>query len=325
MYMYRYRQVASHGWLVAGSPSYAPVMAPAPPLTRPRPPRWALPVLNTLERVGRKRQDVVPSSPTVRLLKLSATVVAMTILITLTMPLDGVKQKRHSYSFWRRWAGRLLYALTVINPCFSVAADNYTFLRDAASSLVLTTKREVQGEAEEKVRRLVFGLGAIRPRRVFAAGAMLRGVQLHTPFRSFFDPPAHFGATVNLLALLDGVAWPASFTLGWAVTEYAWSWGDPRLHERELDATEVALTPPLRGEASKKGVDVAATEQGVTPTWKTRRGGLRLQLHLPSVHACVTTWAFLAWTRRWRWVLLSALCAATWSGITDDADVRSVF
>ena len=175
---------------------------PAPLLRRPR---WTMPLLNALERIGRDNDATAHSSRRVKALKLSATVLGVALLVTLSMPWGEVRQRHHSSSFWRRWAGRLLYSLTVINPCFSVAADNYTFLRDAASSLVLTTKREVPSEAEEKLRRLVLGIGAIRPRRVFAAGATLRGLQLHTPLRRVFDPPSYFGATVNILALMDGV------------------------------------------------------------------------------------------------------------------------
>lgn len=185
-----------------------PTLPQFPPL--PPPPRWAQPVLKTLNL--QQRLAPVRSSPLVTLAKLSLACAFAACLVSITMPRD--EATRSGGRWWRRWASRLLYALTVINPCFSVMADNYTFLRDASSSLVLTTKREVPNEAEEKLRRVVLGVGSIRPRRVFAAGATLRGLQLHTPLYRVFDPPAHFGATINLLALGDGIAWPASFTLG---------------------------------------------------------------------------------------------------------------
>lgn len=220
----------------------------------------------------------------------------------------------------------------MINPCFSVIADNYTFLRDASSALVLTTKREVPSETEEKLRRLVLGVGSIRPRRVFAAGVTLRGLQLHTPLRRIFDPPAHFGATINLLALFDGIAWPGSFTLGYAISEAWWNLGAPfDASRREGTAPAPA---PESGSAANGGDALAeapwwkrwrtshppppphSPRVKQTPWWN--RGGLRLQLHLPAVHVSGITLTLLLATHQWRWVVLWASAAVSWSGIHAD-------
>ena len=118
------------------------------------------------------------------------------------------------------------------------------------------------------------------------------------------------------------MAWPASFTLGWAATEYIWTWGEPSLHERAQART------PMRDDSDGGGGDgdVSGVGEHVdhgpgarAALWVVppRRGGLRLQLHLPSLHLSATLLGFLCFAQRWRLVMLYALCTATWSGIGD--------
>lgn len=296
-------------------PSFPQLSLPPLP-SLPPPPRWTQPLLRTFNILP---NPAISEPRWLTLAKLSLTLCIAASLVALTMPRDVEVQRT-----WRRWVQRswrrLLFALTVINPCFSVAADNYTFLRDASSSLVLTTKREVPSEAEEKLRRLVLGVGAIRPRRVFAAGATLRGLQMHTPLRRAFDPGAHFGATINLLALADGIAWPASFTLGYAASEWWWRLGDPEeaarhAPRRAVTAGDEAAAGAVADETTANRVDEAMAlhrrgSRAPLPWW--RRGGFRIQLHIPSLHLSGMLLTLLIATHRWRWVVVWAVAATGW-------------
>ena len=51
---------------------------------------------------------------------------------------------------------------------------------------------------------------------------MLRGLQLTTPIRFVFDPPAGCGAGLNLLCLFAGSRWPAAGVLGFALCKPFW-------------------------------------------------------------------------------------------------------
>ena len=166
--------------------------------------KWADKVL---ERLHRNEQQSVGTK--LDAAKVPAALVALTMLALLVKPPQTAQERAR----WRRrWGGRLLYAVTTLNPLISVLANDYTFIRAAAKSYVAARKKHggfkrlkddfFHGQ-EERLRQLVIGVGAIKPRRLFAAGATLRGVQLHTPLYQLFDPPAHFGAGINLLALFD--------------------------------------------------------------------------------------------------------------------------
>ena len=158
----------------------------------------------------------------------------------------------------------------------------------------------------------MIGVGAIKPRRLFAAGATLRGVQLHTPLCRLFDPPAHFGAGINLLALFDGIAWPASFTLGWAASKPFWT-----LYELGLplanatNATNAALgaiEPAARATHPRRDAEF-------TPGWNGWRDGVRLQLHVPAVHLSAIVIADLVTNGKWRglkWTLVGLLATMRW-------------
>lgn len=246
-------------------------------------------------------------------LKLPAALLLAALLVTVTLP------PGRQYGWRRRWFLRFFFAITVVNPCFSVIANDYTFVRDAARSYILRTKQAfLSTDVEEKLREAALdalGVGALKPRRMFAAGAVLRGFQLHSPLRALFDPPAHFGVGVNLLALLDGIAWPASFTLGWAVAEPFWTLGETRDATRGPPHTpsERHAAGEADGEADARLAQSEVRRSTRDVEW--RGGGLRIQLCVPSVHLCgMVTTLFLA-TRRWRWVVLWALGSARWSGV----------
>ena len=186
----------------------------------PRPADWARAMLHTLETIQPHRPARRHWSDSIRLPMLIISVSALIARLT--------KPKEASGDWLLRWACRIIYACTVINPFFSVLADDYTFIHDAASSYVIERKRKRSSftvNQEEAFRRTLIGFGKIRPRRLFALGATLRGIQLHSPLVRIWDPPCQFGTGLNMLALFDGIAWPAVFTLGWAISEKWWQIG----------------------------------------------------------------------------------------------------
>jgi len=186
----------------------------------PRPADWARAMLHTLESIQPHRPARRHWSDSIRLPMLIISVGALIARLT--------KPKEASGDWLLRWACRIIYACTVINPFFSVLADDYTFMHDAASSYLIERKRKHSSftvNQEEAFRRTLIGFGKIRPRRLFALGATLRGIQLHSPLVHIWDPPCQFGTGLNMLALFDGIAWPAVVTLGWAISEKWWRIG----------------------------------------------------------------------------------------------------
>lgn len=84
----------------------------------------------------------------------------------------------------------------------------------------------------------LFVFARLRPRLLFSIGALLRALQLCTPFRKVIDPSIGVGAGVNLCALLAGSRWVKPVILGWATTKCAWVW----LGARQLDRAFVPIT-----------------------------------------------------------------------------------
>ena len=251
--------------------------------------------------------------------------VGLLVLVALTMPLPRSRRPG-----WRRvWAGRAGYALSVVNPFFSVLANDYTFVRDAKNSYILAIKGGAPAaDNSEKLRQLVTGVGAVKPRRLLVLGAVLRGVQLHSPLRRVFDPPASFGLGVNMLALIDGVAWPASLLLGWALSAPWWRLGQAGHMAGEGLGAEVgarASYGSTRGAAADGTATGSAPERAAHPgvaqsghgyseeqaaAHAAPRHGLLLTLHLPSAHLAAIAVGFLALTekmRALRWTLMLIL------------------
>lgn len=252
--------------------------------------------------------------------------VGLLLLVALTMP-----RPRSRRPGWRRvWAGRALYALSVVNPFFSVLANDYTFVRDAQRSYVLARGLPVVDNSE-KLRQLVTGVGAVKPRRLLVLGGVLRGVQLHSPLRRVFDPPASFGVGINLLALIDGVAWPASLLLGWALSAPWWrlgqvGWGLGAAGgavRGSLGSTGgTAANGTVTGSAPEHAAHLAA-HPGQEPAtthaaavWSGEaahpapRHGLVLTLHLPTEHCAAITVGFMVLNdqmRALRWTLMLIL------------------
>lgn len=233
--------------------------------------------------------------------------VGLLLLIALTMP-----QPRSRRTGWRRlWAGRALYALTVVNPFISVLANDYTFARDAKRIYVLAVKGDVPPrENSDKLRQLVTGIGAVKPRTLCVLGAVLRGVQLHSPLCRVFDPPASFGVGVNMLALVDGVAWPASLLLGWALSAPWW-----RVGLGEAGGAARGTAPLGRaGGAPADGTAARLAPEHAGVVWSGEAphalAGLKLRLQLPTEHLAAIAVGWLVLTdqvRALRWTLMLIL------------------
>ena len=246
--------------------------------------------------------------------------VGLLLLVALTMPLPRSRRP----GWLRVWAGRALYALSVVNPFFSVLANDYTFVRDAKRSYVLAVKGGVVPAVDnsEKLRQLVTGVGAVKPRRLLVLGGVLRGVQLHSPLSRVFDPPASLGLGINLLALIDGVAWPASLLLGWALSAPWWRLGLGQGHGQDLGAAGggargslgstggAAANGTVPGSALERAAHPGQEQAAMQAAHSTPRHGLVLTLHLPTLHLASIAVGFLVLTekmRALRWTLLLIL------------------
>ena len=160
--------------------------------------------------------------------------------------------------------GRILYAITAINPALFVITNRYQgWLQPPAESGPQAKKARRRKELSPKpTARLrpkptplegftavylpqIFYFARLKPRLLFVIGGVLRGLQLTTPIQYAFDPPAGCGAGLNLLCLLAGSRWPAAGVLGFALCKPFW---------RILGAETPHLQVPISvfGRGSKK-------------------------------------------------------------------------
>ena len=106
-----------------------------PSLIPPRRTGWAKAVLERFERTE-------PASPGWLEAGQLSVLVSATALLLLLLSRPAQPASEEPRREWlRRWACRLLFAVSVVNPFFSVLADDYTFVRDAASSYLAKRKR----------------------------------------------------------------------------------------------------------------------------------------------------------------------------------------
>lgn len=110
----------------------------------------------------------------------------------------------------------MLYIVTALNPLLFVITNSYE------CTAVQVLKPYKAQPTLAAAYRTVFYFARLKPRLLFAIGGMLRGLQLTTPIRFAFDPPAGCGAGLNLLCLVAGSRWPATGVLGFAVCKPFW-------------------------------------------------------------------------------------------------------
>lgn len=131
-----------------------------------------------------------------------------------------------------------IYWLTAEDAIHSVMRNEYTNfminLPTAANKQNLYSK--------------LFYFARLRPRLLFSVGALLRALQLCTPFRRVLDPSIGVGAGVNLCAIFAGSRWVKPVILGWTVTKWMWIW----LGARQVDRAYVPITLSLREWEARK-------------------------------------------------------------------------
>ena len=88
--------------------------------------------------------------------------------------------------------GRMLYALTAVNPVLALLANDYVALRLRVPGCVPQANRGAPPTAA--VYRTLFYFARLKPRLLFCIGAAIRGLQLTTILQFVFDPVAGVGA-----------------------------------------------------------------------------------------------------------------------------------
>jgi hypothetical protein len=125
----------------------------------------------------------------------------------------------------------ILYWVTAADAVHSVFLNEYTspsglwmVLPHLVAGPSASTERQHQHQHHQSlvpsVYSRLFYFAKLRPRLLYAIGALLRALQLCTPFRRVLDPTAGVGAGINLCALLAGSRWVKPLVLGWATTKW---------------------------------------------------------------------------------------------------------
>jgi hypothetical protein len=70
----------------------------------------------------------------------------------------------------------------------------------------------------------LFYFESLRPRLLYAVGALLRALQLCTPLQFLLDPTCGVGAGINVCAAFAGSRWVKPLVLGFATTRWVWEW-----------------------------------------------------------------------------------------------------
>ncbi|KAG7367673.1 hypothetical protein IV203_030344 [Nitzschia inconspicua] len=116
----------------------------------------------------------------------------------------------------------ILYWITAADAVHSLFLNEYSGLYGFlySSSSALAERMSLVPSVYSKL----FYFARLRPRLLYAIGALVRALQLCTPLRKVIDPCIGVGAGVNLCALLAGSRWVQPFVLGWATTKWLWTW-----------------------------------------------------------------------------------------------------
>ena len=117
-----------------------------------------------------------------------------------------------------KWA-RILYGISALNPFLAVFFNDYSRMLEPFPFLVKTQSNLSIGFINLEG---VFTVVRLRPRVSFAIGALLRALQLTTPFQYVLNPPVGVGFGLNVICLLANSRWPATIFLGWCLTGPIW-------------------------------------------------------------------------------------------------------
>jgi hypothetical protein len=139
----------------------------------------------------------------------------------------------------------VLYWLTAADAVHSLFLNEYSGIyKWLYASTTITEKTALVPSMYSKL----FYFARLRPRLLYAIGALVRALQLCTPFRKVLDPSIGVGAGVNLCALLAGSRWVKPFVLGWTTTKWLWTW----LGARQVDRAFLPITLSIHEWEDKK-------------------------------------------------------------------------
>jgi hypothetical protein len=113
----------------------------------------------------------------------------------------------------------MLYWLTSVDAIQSVFFNEYTSM---LGQLCISTV--AKPSMVPNIYSQLFYFAKLRPRLLYVIGALLRALQLCTPFRRVIDPTVGVGAGINLCSLLANSRWIKPLVLGWATTKWLWTW-----------------------------------------------------------------------------------------------------
>lgn len=148
-----------------------------------------------------------------------------------------------------KWA-RFLYGLSALNPFLAVFFNDYSRMLEPFPFLVKTQSHLSIGFINLEG---VFSVIRLRPRVSFAIGALLRALQLTTPFQYVLNPPVGVGFGLNVICLLANSRWPATIFLGWSLTGPIWK----ILGARAPSSSPVPITINFNTNKKKKEGDGA--------------------------------------------------------------------
>jgi len=136
----------------------------------------------------------------------------------------------------------IFYWLTAFDALESVRFNEYRVVMMNFYMQNTPLFKPSEGRIVPSVYSRLFYFARLRPRLLYAVGALLRALQLCTPFYTILDPSAGVGAGVNFFATIAGSRWVQPVVLGWATTKWLWVW----LGARKVEGTQVPIKISIR-------------------------------------------------------------------------------
>lgn len=125
-----------------------------------------------------------------------------------------------------------LYWITAADAVQSVLRNEYSS----------TLNGETHRGTFPSVYSKLFYFARLRPRLLYAVGALFRAVQLCTPIGRILDPSIGVGAGINLCAILASSRWVKPLILGFCTTKFVWRW----LGARRVSRAFLPITLSIR-------------------------------------------------------------------------------
>lgn len=124
-----------------------------------------------------------------------------------------------------RYIHQILYLLTALDAMQCLIHNDYHgfFLQIMTPPIMKQQKSSAPSAALQWYSKL-FYFARLRPRLLYAVGALLRALQICTPLGRIIDPSIGVGAGINLCAMCAGSRWVKPLIFGWATTKLFWTW-----------------------------------------------------------------------------------------------------